>query len=364
MAFDPDSAATSDSGLYGLPYSIDESRFVVVPVPFDATTSYRDGTRNGPAAVFEASRQVDLFDVDFGRPYEQGIAAVPLEDKAVRKIAQLNREARKYAVPVIEAGGRVEGSPRLEKALLEVNRRGREVNELVEKLCRSILGEGRTPVILGGDHSTPFGAIKAYGAEFPGLGILHIDAHADLREAYEGFEWSHASIMNNVVRRIGAQGGVASIVQVGVRDFGEKEHEMITGPRRRGATIITTFFDARLKARLHAGETWGSISDEIVGHLPKKVYISFDIDGLDPVLCPDTGTPVPGGLSLNEMLELLRALGRSGRRIVGLDLNEVAPRPGTTREEWGSDWNANVGARVLYKMIGAAAQGGSPAPER
>src|SRR5258705_7852480 len=126
MAFDPDSAATSDSGLYGLPYSIDESRFVIVPVPFDATTSYRDGTRNGPAAIFEASRQVDLFDVDFGRPYEQGIAAVPLEDKTVKRITQLNREARKYAVPVIKAGGRVEGSPRLEKALLEVNRRGKE----------------------------------------------------------------------------------------------------------------------------------------------------------------------------------------------------------------------------------------------
>src|SRR5258705_12621654 len=115
MAFDPDSAATSDSGLYGLPYSIDESRFVIVPVPFDATTSYRDGTRNGPEAVVEASRQVDLYDIDFGRPYEQGIAALPASHDFVRNIARLNREARKVAEPVIEAAGVVEGKRQLKK---------------------------------------------------------------------------------------------------------------------------------------------------------------------------------------------------------------------------------------------------------
>jgi agmatinase len=218
--------------------------------------------------------------------------------------------------------------------------------------------------VLGGDHSTPFGAIRAYGGHHPGLGILHIDAHADLRDAYEGFTWSHASIMNNVVRRIGSKGGIATLVQVGIRDLGEREHRMIMEPRPRGESAITTYFDATAKARLHAGETWAAICDEIVGRLPKKVYISFDIDGLDPVLCPDTGTPVPGGLSFNELLELLRALGRNGRRIVGFDLNEVAPSPRTPRPEWGGDWNANVGARALYKMIGAAALSGSPAAER
>jgi agmatinase len=364
MKFDPDAAATSDSGIYGLPTEVDEARFVIVPVPFDATTSYRDGTRNGPEAVVEASRQVDLYDIEFGRPYEQGIAALPATHDFVRNIARLNREARKFAEPVIEAAGVVEGKPKLKKALQEVNRRGEEVNDRVDTLFRELLREGRTPVVLGGDHSTPFGAIRAYGATNPGLGILHIDAHADLRDAYEGFAWSHASIMNNVVRRIGAKGGIATLVQVGIRDFGEREYEMIKEPRPRGESAITTFFDAPLKARLHAGEKWAAICDEIVGNLPKKIYISFDIDGLDPVLCPDTGTPVPGGLSFNEMLELLRAVGRGGRRIVGFDLNEVAPSPLTPRADWGGDWNANVGARVLYKMIGAAALGGSPAAER
>ena len=364
MTFDPDAAALSDSGIYGLPTPLDEARFVIIPVPFDATTSYRDGTRNGPEAVVEASRQVDLFDIDFGRPYEQGIAVLPSTHAFVRSIVRLNTEARKFSAPVIAAGGEVEGKPKLQKALAETNRRSEEVNRLVEKICRDQLDEGRTPVVLGGDHSTPFGALRAYGARHPGLGLLHIDAHADLRDAFEGFTWSHASIMNNVVRRIGAKGGVATLVQVGLRDVGEREHDMITTPRPRGESTIKAFFDAPLKARLFGGGKWSSICDEIVGHLPKKVYVSFDIDGLDPVLCPDTGTPVPGGLSFNEMLELLRALGRNGRRIVGFDLNEVAPSSRTPRADWGGDWNANVGARVLYKMIGAAAMAGSPAAER
>ena len=364
MTFDPDAAAVSDSGIYGLPTKVEDARFVIVPVPFDATTSYRDGTRNGPEAVVEASRQVDLYDIDFGRPYEQGIAALPPDHAFVRNIVRLNREARKFSAPVIEAAGVIDGNARLKKALVETNRRCEEMNGRVEEICREQLRDGRTPIVLGGDHSTPFGALKAYGERHPGLGVLHIDAHADLRDAYEGFTWSHASIMNNVVRRIGSKGGIASLVQVGIRDFGEREYEMIREPRPRGESAITTYFDSPTKARLHAGETWAAVCDEIVGRLPKMVYISFDIDGLDPILCPDTGTPVPGGLSFNEMLELLRALGRKGKRIVGFDLNEVAPRAGTPRADWGGDWNANVGARVLYKLIGAAALSGTPAGER
>jgi agmatinase len=364
MPFDPDAAATSDSGIYGLPTPVNEARFVVIPVPFDATTSYRDGTRNGPEAVVEASRQVDLYDIDFGRPYEQGIAVLPPEHPFVRNIVRLNREARRFSAPVIEAAGVVEGKPKLKKALAEANRRSEEVNERVEEICREQLNEGRTPIVLGGDHSTPFGAMRAYGSRHPGIGVLHIDAHCDLRDAYEGFAWSHASIMNNVVRRIGSKGGIATLVQVGIRDFGEREYAMIKEPRPRGESSIVAYFDAPTKARLQAGEKWRAICDEIVGHLPKKVYVSFDIDGLEPVLCPDTGTPVPGGLTFNELLELLRALGRNGRRIVGFDLNEVAPHPKTPRKDWGGDWNANVGARVLYKLIGAAALGGSPSAEK
>lgn len=354
MAFDPNAAAAADSGIFGLSTPVAEAKFVVVPVPFDATTSYRDGTRLGPAAILEASRQVDLFDLDFGRPWESGIAMLPFSHRAVRSLQQLNREARKLAVPVIRAGGDVRGNRRLERSLQGVNERSHEMNGLVESTVAGLLKEGRVPVVLGGDHSTPFGAIRAYAAAHPGLGILHLDAHADLREAFEGFEWSHASIMNNVVRRIGAAGGVSTLVQVGIRDFGEDELELIRRPPKKGGTRIVTHLDVELYRRKFAGAAWAGLCDDIVSALPERVYVSVDIDGFDPALCPDTGTPVPGGFSFNEFLEILRALRRARRRIVGFDLNEVAPSPRTDPKDWASDWNANVGARVLYKLIGAA----------
>lgn len=334
MKFDPDAAAVHE-GIFGLPATVDEARFVVIPVPFDATTSYRDGTRNGPAAVLEASYQVDLFDVDFGRIYRHGIAMLPIDQRLVK----LNREARKYAEPVIAAGGRGKGAD-------QVNRRCAEMNRIVEEATAGLLGRGKVPIVLGGDHSTPFGAIQAYAAKFPGMGILHVDAHADLRAAFEGFVWSHASIMYNVVKKIR---GIATLVQVGIRDLGEAEHLLI---ERSTEPKIVTHFDARLHEQKFAGTPWRTIADGIVAGLPESVYLSVDIDGFDPVLCPDTGTPVPGGLSFNEFLELLRALGRAKKKIVGFDLNEVAPSRAS--KDWGSDWNANVGARVLYKMIGAA----------
>jgi agmatinase len=357
MDFDPNAAAMHD-GLYGLPFDTNESRFVVIPVPYDATTSYRDGTRNGPAAVLEASYQVDLFDLDFGRPWQSKIAMLSLDTGVAREIAQLNREARVFAEPVIEAGGEVAGKPKLQKALREVNARSQKMCILVEREARRLIEAGKTPVVLGGDHSTPFGAIKAYADAFPGLGILHIDAHADLRVAFEGFEWSHASIMHNVTSKVGRRGGVAELVQVGIRDFGENEFDAITRKKGRDDTRITTYFDSGLQAAKFRGEGWATLCDEIVSNLPKQIYVSVDIDGFDPKLCPDTGTPVPGGLEFGEFVELLRAVRRAKKKIVGFDLNEVAPSRALKRDEWGGDWNANVGARVLYKLVGAAASSG------
>ncbi len=204
---------------------------------------------------------------------------------------------------------------------------------------KALLDQGKMPVTLGGDHAVPFGAIRAYAERYPGLGILHLDAHADLRDAYEGFTWSHASIFHNVMTRLD---GIARLVQVGVRDLGQAEQAMIDGSGGR----ILTFFDADIAARKESGTPFAVIADEIAAALPKDVYLSWDIDGLDPTLCPSTGTPVPGGLSWNEAIGLLRALLRAGKRIVGLDLCEVSP--GDT------EWDANVGARLLYKMIGFA----------
>jgi len=331
--FDPDAAAGDASGIYGLPFSPDESYVIVVPVPYEATTSYGGGTSRGPDVVLDASRQVDLFDHDTGRPYQRGIAMLAPS----KKIARWNREAKALAATVIEKGGIVDRKSR--NAAERVNAISAEVNDWVYDQTRALLAAGKMPVTLGGDHAVPFGAIRAYAERYPGLGILHLDAHADLRDAYEGFTWSHASIFHNVMTKID---GVAKLVQVGVRDLGQAENRMIESSNGR----IVTFFDADLSSRKDEGEAFGRIADSIVAELPQLVYLSWDIDGLDPTLCPGTGTPVPGGLSWNEAIALLRAVHRSGRTIVGLDLCEVSPGE--------SEWDANVGARLLYKMIGFA----------
>lgn len=331
--FDPDAAAVGETGIYGLPFQPEDSRVVVVPVPFEATTSYGGGTSNGPLAVFEASKQVDLFDQETGRPYAAGIAMLDVPKNVLR----WNAAAKKIAATVIEKGGVVDRKTRA--AAEKVNEYGERVNEWVYEQTRAQLDAGRMPVILGGDHAVPFGAIRAYAEDYPGLGILHLDAHADLRDAYEGFTWSHASIFNNVMRKIDK---VGKLVQVGVRDLGQSERAMIDGSKGR----IVTFYDADLAARKEEGVPFARLADEIVAALPDDIYLSWDIDGLDPTLCPGTGTPVPGGLSWNEAVGLLRAIRRSGKRIVGLDLCEVSP--GET------EWDANVGARLLYKMIGFA----------
>ena len=187
---------------------------------------------------------------------------------------------------------------------------------------------------------------QACAARHPGLGILHFDAHADLREAYEGFEWSHASIMENVVKRLD---GVAKLVQVGIRDLGEREFERIESSNGR----IHVMFDKDWQRAKLDGASLRKLARSTIDELPDEVYVSFDIDGLDPTLCPNTGTPVPGGLGWSETMLWLEELARSKKKIVGLDLNEVSP--GDTNPELDS-WDAIVGARLLYRMIGTALQ--------
>ncbi len=334
MAFDPNAAALDDSGIFGLPFDEASARVVLVPVPFDATTSYRKGAAKGPAAILEASRQVDLFDLDLGRIYEPGIfLRAPREE-----VLAWNAAATAWAEPVIAAGGVVEGDEALVHALAEANALSAKLDEIVFADVSTLLAAGKIVGLVGGDHATPFGAIRAHAERFPGLGVLHVDAHADLRPAYEGFTRSHASIMRNVLDEVP---GVARLVQVGIRDFSEEEHETITGSQGR----VVTFFDADLRRAILGGSTWVAEVHRVVGALPKQVYVSFDIDGLDPALCPHTGTPVPGGLSFHEATWLFEAIVRSGRTIVGFDLNEVAPGE-------DDEWDANVGARLLYRLIG------------
>jgi agmatinase len=308
---------------------------VLVPVPFEATTSYGGGTARGPEAILEASRQVDLFDVETGRPFEAGIHLLAAPDE----IARLDREARAAAVPVLEVGGVIAGRADLERAASDVDRACERVNAWVEDTVAGLLARGKRVGLLGGDHSTALGAIAAHARHHPGMGLLHVDAHADLRVAYDGFTYSHASILYNVAERLPE---ITRIVQVGLRDLSEEERDYAAASAGR----IVQHHDAVLARARFEGESWAAQVRRILEPLPRDVYVSFDVDGLDPTLCPGTGTPVPGGLSFQEAAYLLGAIVRSGRRIVGFDLVEVAPSPG------GGEWDGNVGARLLYKLIG------------
>ncbi|MDB4450532.1 agmatinase family protein [Planctomycetota bacterium] len=336
MDLDVNAASPMDSGLFGLPHGPGEARVHVLGVPFEATTSFRPGTSRAPEAILAASRQVDLFDLHFGRPYEQGIWIVPSDPQT----GAWDREARSLAAPIIERGGAAESDL---EAVTRVDAIGDAVRQAVAAFTRERLDQGRLPVILGGDHSTPLGAIEACAERYPGMGVLQFDAHADLRPAFEGFRWSHASVMHNVLE---GPADVSSLLQVGVRDLCEQEYDVIQADPR-----VRTLFGHELAAARHGAGT-RAMARAAVSSLPEHIFVSFDVDGLDPSLCPNTGTPVPGGLGWDEVTIWLEELAASDTHVVGLDLNEVSPGP--TGDPGGCSWDAIVGARLLYRLIGAA----------
>jgi agmatinase len=189
--------------------------------------------------------------------------------------------------------------------------------------------------LLGGDHSTPLGLIKAVADENDNFGILQIDAHADLRESYQKFEYSHASICYNLLKFP----QISKLVQVGIRDYCEDEAILAKENNR-----VVTFYDSEIKEEHYEGKAWKIVCDDIIEQLPELVYITIDIDGFDPKLCPNTGTPVPGGFEVEQIMYLVKQIIKSGKKIIGFDLVEGAPG------EDGSEWDGNVGARVLYRM--------------
>ncbi|MBA4027688.1 MAG: arginase [Planctomyces sp.] len=343
--FNPDDAAKPGSGVFGLPYTLEQARIVLLPVPFDATTSFGGGTSGGPEAIRAASAQVDLHDGQFGDAFRCGIHMT----RPPRWILPLSRRARAAALPIIRAGGidprRATKAQR--RALETVGRASERIEAHTRQLCAQLLAQGKVPGLIGGDHSTPLGAIRAcaeHAAPDGGIGLLHVDAHLDLRDSFEGFAQSHASIMHNVLTHAP---GVRAVVSIGIRDAGRAELDLVNAHPQR----LYAHTDLAWAQLIDGGRTFTELVQEALGPLPQRVYVSFDIDGLDPSLCPHTGTPVPGGLSFQRASMLLGLLVASGRRVIGFDLVEVCPGPR------GNTWDATVGARVLYKLCGAAAQG-------
>ncbi|MGZ3924851.1 MAG: agmatinase family protein [Flavisolibacter sp.] len=338
--FDPNGAGNPNNNVFGLPFSEEDARLVVLPVPWEVTVSFGSGTARSAEQIMKASLQVDLLDADIADGWRQGFFLKEADRKVLLKSDYLRKEAELY-IDYISKGDAVENNQFMCKTLKEVNEGGHFLNSWVYQQTKYLLDKNKIVGVLGGDHSTPLGFMKAIGEKHGEFGILQIDAHCDLRESYEGFVYSHASIMYNALKEISQ---LRKLVQVGVRDYSESEQNFI----RQNSDRIRTYFEKEIREREFEGESFRQIAQEIVQQLPDQVYISFDIDGLDPKLCPNTGTPVPGGFETEQVFYLFKQILKAGKRIVGFDLSEVS-----TSE---NGWDANVGARVLFKLCNLIVQ--------
>jgi len=264
--------------------------FHVLPVPYEKTVSYGNGTARGPEAILKASDQLELWDGQ-SKPGEEGI----------------------YTWPAIDCSGSAE-----------------DVLEEISASVGRILKMKKMPVVLGGEHTVTWGVIKGYlDAGVKDFGVVQVDAHADLRDAYEGDKYSHASVMRRVV-----EAGIP-LVQLGVRAFCEEERE------------------ARKKHKVRAFDAIDlvpkGISKISLGkRFPKKVFFTLDVDGMDPSVLPATGTPVPGGLGWYQTLGLFESVARQ-RRIIGFDVMEFAPIEGFHAFDFAA-------ALLTYKLMGIVAR--------
>jgi agmatinase len=330
MDFNPNNPGTADSNVFGLPYSVQEADLILLPIPWQATVSYGVGTADGPMAILQASKQIDLYHPEIPQIWTRKIAMVDASEHLI----ELGDHARSLAEGLIDQI--TTGDALNSQAQAEVNAACVKMIDWVYEQTTSYLAQGKTIAGVGGDHSTPLGIFKAYGERAP-FGILQIDAHCDLRRAYEGFTYSHASIMYNALTEIPA---ITQLTQVGIRDYCEEEMTYIHTHVDR----VSTFFDRDIQFGKIRGTGWHEQCQQIIATLPPLVFISFDIDGLTPDHCPHTGTPVPGGLQYAEAVYLLEEVANH-RQIISFDLNEVSPGEG--------EWDANVGARILFALCSA-----------
>lgn len=325
--FDVNALATN-SNLFGLPFNEDESEIIVIPVPWQVTVSYGVGTMDGPAAILEASAQVDIFDRIQPDFWKKGVYMID-EPADIRALSEQTRVTAEKNINALE-----EGKAPNQAWIAEVDAACEQMNNWVQETVGKYLDQGKKVVLLGGDHSTPLGMLRALKERNESFGVLQIDAHADLREAYEGFKFSHASITYNALN----EGLADSWTLLGIRDFCEEEYR-----RAKDDNRVQVFYDRDVKFSEFRGETWESVCKRVVQTLPKKLYITFDIDGLDPRFCPSTGTPVAGGYTPEQMIFLFQMIQENNIEIIGFDINEV----GVSENEW----DANVGARLLFQML-------------
>lgn len=310
--------------IFGLPYNLQEANLVFLPVHLDVTVSYGQGTSKAPDVILEESTQLDLSLLSIDQPWMLKMAMYDRIVKASQN--EIHRGRATTVIKALEAGK----EPEIDQIDF-VNEFCKTTHEKMRELSSSLLELGKIVAVVGGDHSSPLGLMKALSERME-FGILQIDAHMDLRESYERFDFSHASIMFNAIK----EDNIKSLTQVGIRDFCEEELKYIQTSKKP----VHVFYDETIYADKMNGINWKSQVEEIIKTLPQNVYISFDMDGLDPSLCPNTGTPVAGGLQFNEATYLIEQIARSGKTIIGFDVCEAG----------NHSWDANVAARMIYRI--------------
>jgi len=271
----------------GIDSPLETSRAVILPVPYEGTVSYRPGTRFGPAAIIDASAHLEIYDEELdAEPFLAGIHTAP---------------------PVWPNLSSPQGM----------------IQEIRER-CRRYLNQDKFLAVLGGEHSVTVGSVQAHQEKHLGLCVLQIDAHADLRDSYHRTKWGHASVMRRV-------GELCPTVGVGIRSLSREEMDFAAAEDRR------IFFAHQIREDPH----W---IDRVVGELASEVYVTVDLDGLDPGILPAVGTPVPGGLSWRQTLDLLGRVAAE-KNVVGFDVVELAPIPGQVASDFAT-------ARLVYKLLG------------
>lgn len=311
----------------------------VTYAPWEVTVSYRGGTSLGPSAICQASSQLDFFDF-LSQKERQNIFYIK------NKNAELFDESRELQPLAQGYMGQESGAWKTShKTQQDINHACSNMVDAIYCQTREVLDNQRVPALVGGDHSVALGSIKACLEHHECLGVLHIDAHADLRKAYQGFNHSHASVMQNSVTFFQPK---HMLVSVGVRDFSQEEYSFIKEHKQ-----VHCFFDHTIQSAKMNNQSWKDICHAISDKLPDQIYISLDVDGLSPELCLNTGTPVPGGLGFAQVLFLLEYLVKEReKKLIGFDLCEVAPNhdDGVVKNHW----DGNVGARLLFHLGCAA----------
>ncbi len=274
------------------PLPLKEAEAVILPIPYEATTTYGSGTREGPEALLAASRQVELWDEELNWDVSQAVrlaTALPLTPEVSGPQAMLDK---------------------------------------IRRVVQPWVAQGRLILAVGGEHTITLALVQAALTRYPDLTMVALDAHADMRESYEGSKLSHACVL----RRVYELG--RPLILMGLRSYSQEEHQLLkVAPRLK-------VFKAR---DLHLPQGWRDALEHLQG-LAGPVYLSIDLDVLDPGVLPGVGTPEPGGLNYYQVLAILEVLGRRGR-VVGLDLVELAPIPGQRTSEF-------TAARLLYKALG------------